>query len=141
MALRFENDPRFSFLHLGKTHIPGLPVIHHPVSATAAKPMAMRDALKRLEIDAAMIWSLCLETFSLTAYEAAAAGAAVITGPDSGNIAAFTREGHGLVLPDERSLIAMFESGEILTLARSLRQPPLYNMEFSNLTADLETVS
>lgn len=142
LAIRFEKDPRYTFLHLGKTEIPGLPLTHHPVSATAAKPMAMRDALKRLEIDAAMIWSLCLETFSLTAYEAAAAGAAIVTGPDSGNIAAFTREGgHGLVLPDERALSAMFESGEILTLARSLRQPPLYNMAFSNLTADLETVS
>lgn len=144
LAIRFEKDPRYTFVHLGKLRIPGLPIEHHPVSATAAKPTAMRDALKRLEIDAAMIWSLCLETFSLTAYEAAAAGAAIVTGPDSGNIAAFTREGgHGLVLRDEATLSAMFESGEILALARALRNPPLYNMEFSNLTADLiaETAS
>ncbi|WP_340645933.1 hypothetical protein, partial [Phenylobacterium sp.] len=138
LAIRFEKDPRYAFLHLGKTKIPGLPLEHHPVSATAAKPMAMRDALKRLDVDAAMIWSLCLETFSLTAYEAAAAGSAIVTGPDSGNVAAFTREGgHGLVLPDEAALTAMFESGEILSLARALRRPPLYDMEFSNLTADL----
>jgi hypothetical protein len=138
LAIRFEKDPRYSFLHLGKTKIPGLPLEHHSVSATATKPMAMRDALRRLDIDAAMIWSLCLETFSLTAYEAAAAGAAIVTGPDSGNIAAFTREGsHGLVLPHEAALTAMFESGEILALAREHRRPPLYNLEFSNLTADL----
>ena len=138
LAIRFEKDPRYVFLHLGKTPMPGLPLEHHAVSATARKPMAMRDALRRLEIDAAMIWSLCLETFSLTAYEAAAAGAAIVTGPDSGNIAAFTQGGgHGLVLPDEAALFAMFESGEILQLARARRAPPLYDLEFSNLTADL----
>ena len=123
---------------MGKTKIPGLPLEHHSVSATATKPMAMRDALRRLDIDAAMIWSLCLETFSLTAYEAAAAGAAIVTGPDSGNIAAFTLQGsHGLVLPHEAALTAMFESGDILALVREHRRPPLYNLEFSNLTADL----
>lgn len=138
LAIRFEKDDRYAFLHLGKTRLPGLPLEHHPVSATARAPMAMRNALKRLEIDAAMIWSLCRETFSLTAYEAAAAGAAIITGPDSGNIAAFTRDGgHGLVLPDEAALFSMFESGEILTLSRAARRPPLYDLEFSNLTADL----
>ena len=142
LAIAFEKDPRYVFLHLGKTKVGGLPLEHHPVSATATEPMAMRDALARLDVDAAMIWSLCLETFSLTAYEAAAAGAAIITGPDSGNIAAFTREGgHGLVLDDEAALTAMFESGEILSLARARRRPPLYDMEFSNLTADLEPAS
>ena len=100
----------------------------------------MRDALKHHGVDAAMIWSLCRETFSLTAYEAAAAGSAIITGPDSGNIAAFTREGgHGLVLPDEAALFELFASGEILALARGRRGARLYNMEFSNLTADLIT--
>ena len=138
LALHFENDDRYTFLHLGKATVPGLPITHHPVSATAAKPMAMRDALRHLEVDAAMIWSLCLETFSLTAYEAAAAGAAIVTGPDSGNVAAFAQEGgHGLVLQDEAALISMFESGEILQLARTRRAPTLYDLAFSNLTADL----
>lgn len=45
--------------------------------------------------------------------------------------------GHGVVLPHEFALTAMFESGEILTLSRARRRPPLYNLEFSNLTADL----
>ncbi|CAN5526457.1 hypothetical protein BH10PSE5_BH10PSE5_04920 [soil metagenome] len=138
LAIRFERDPRYAFLHLGKTPMSGLPLEHHPVSANARKPMAMRDALKRLDVDAAMIWSLCRETFSLTAYEAAAAGAAIVTGPDSGNIAAFTQGGgHGLVLPTEAALFAMFESGEILSLARARRAPPLFDLEFSNLSADL----
>ena len=53
--------------------------------ATPGQPQAMQDAAEALELDAALIWPLCRETFSFTAYEAAAAGAAVITGPDSGN--------------------------------------------------------
>ena len=62
----------------------------------------------------------------------------LITGPDSGNVAAFAAEGdHGLVLGDEHELEAMFESGEILRLARASRQPRLFELQFSKLTAEL----
>ena len=86
----------------------------------------------------AIIWPLCRETFSFIAYEAVAAGAAVITGPDSGNVAAFVDAGgHGLVLPDEAALGAILGSGEVQALARAQRKPHLYDLAFSGLTADL----
>ncbi len=85
-----------------------------------------------------LVWPLCRETFSFVAYEAVAAGCAVITGPDSGNVAAFVAEtGHGQVLPDEAALAAAFESGTILQLARARRRPMLYDLIYSALTLDL----
>ena len=93
---------------------------------------------ERFGIDAALVWPLCRETFSFTAYEAAAAGAAVLTNPDSGNVATFVAEGgHGRVLADEAALIALFESGEALELARAARRPTLYGLDFGALTAEL----
>jgi hypothetical protein len=102
----------------------GAPAIHHPVTVTADDPLAMRRAMAELSIDAAAVWSLCFETFSFAAYEATAAGVAVVTGPDSGNVAAFAaEEGRGVVLADEKELEAWFESGRILQFARSARRP------------------
>ncbi|WP_309644910.1 hypothetical protein, partial [Phenylobacterium sp.] len=138
LALRFADDPRYEFIHLAARTIGGLPIAHHPVSVTAEKPLAMRDAIRRLDVDAAMVWSICRETFSFTAYEAVAAGAAVVTGPDSGNVEAFAHEnGHGLVLDDEAALIAAFESGDILALSRDVRSPVVQDLKFSALTVDL----
>jgi hypothetical protein len=138
LALRFADDPRYSFLHLGTRTPPGALPQFHPVSVTAERPRAMQETLEALDVDAVLIWSLVRETFSFTAYEAVAAGAAVITGPDSGNVAAFVHEGgHGLVLPDDDALIAAMESGEILSLARDARDVELYDLAFSGLTLEL----
>lgn len=138
LAVRFADDPRYAFVHLGRRGVQGLPIEHHDVTVTPDHPQAMRDALERFEIDAALVWPLCRETFSFTAYEAAAAGAAVLTNPDSGNVATFVAEGgHGRVLADEAALIALFESGEALELARAKRRPTLYNLDFGALTAEL----
>jgi hypothetical protein len=138
LALKYAGDRRYAFLHLGVRTDAGLPIAHHPVMVGPAQPQAMCDAIEALGVDAAMVWPLCRETFSLTAYEAAAAGAAVVTGPDSGNVAAFVQEGGwGRVLTDEAALDAAFASGEILELAREVRNPKRYDLVFSGLTADL----
>lgn len=138
LAARFAHDPRYAFIHLASTPVAGSLAQHHPVTVTAEHPFAMRQAMEELSIDAAMVWSLCLETFSFVAYEAASAGAAVVTGPDSGNVAVFAaHEEYGLVLPDEHQLEAWFESGEILKLARARRNPKIYDLSFSKLTAEL----
>jgi hypothetical protein len=101
----------------------------------------MADALEGAEADAVLVWPLCRETFSFVAYEAVAAGCAVVTGPDSGNVQAFVAEGgHGLVL-DEAALTAAFESGSILELARARRRPMLYDLAYSALSLDLPAVS
>jgi hypothetical protein len=140
LALRFAGDRRYAFLHLAKNTVPGLPIAHHPVAVTDDRPFAMREAIEALGVDAAMLWSLCRETFSFATYEAVAAGAAVLTCPDSGNIARFVQAGgHGLVLDDEAALAEMFETGAILDLARARRTPTLYDMAFSSLTVDLLT--
>jgi len=138
LAARFAHDPRYAFIHLASTPVAGSLAQHYPVTVTADRPFAMREAMETLCIDAAMVWSLCLETFSFAAYEAASAGAAVVTYPDSGNVAVFASDAeHGVVLPDEHQLEAWFESGEILKLARARRNPATYDLSFSKLTADL----
>ena len=138
LAARFAHDRRYVFIHLASKPVSGCLAQHHPVTVTADHPFAMRQAMLELEADAAMVWSLCLETFSFVAYEAASAGAAVVTGPDSGNVAAFAAEsGHGVVLPDEHVLRAWFESGEILRLSRNARGARAHDLSFSKLTAEL----
>ena len=138
LAARFAGDPRYRFLHLASRPAPGAPFEHHSVSVNADHPQAMREALESLSVDVALIWSLCRETFSFATYEAAAAGVAVLTGPDSGNVAAFAAEGgFGRVLADEAELAALFASGEVLGLARDVRAPSAYDLVYSALTVDL----
>jgi hypothetical protein len=138
LAVRFADDPRYRFLHFGTRGIGGLPIEHHAVTVTAETPKAMQQALEAAQVDAVLVWPLCRETFSFTAYEAAAAGAAVLTNPDSGNVAAFVAGGrHGRVLLDEAGLIELFETGEVLELARAHRGASLYDLKFSGLTVDL----
>ncbi|MET0273492.1 MAG: hypothetical protein ABW360_10930, partial [Phenylobacterium sp.] len=115
-----------------------LPLSFHEVTVSEAQPRIMQATLEALEVDAVLVWPLCRETFSFTAYEAAAAGAAVITGPDSGNVAAFVADsGLGWVISDEAALTSAFESGAIAELARVRRKPRLYDLKFSALTVDL----
>ncbi|HEV2530854.1 MAG TPA: hypothetical protein VGT80_03910 [Phenylobacterium sp.] len=138
LALRFAEDPRYAFHHFGAQASAGLPVAFHAVSAKGYEPKAMQQALEAAQIDVALIWPLCRETFSFTAHEAVAAGAAVVTGPDSGNVAAFVAEGgHGRVLAGEQALASAFETGDIEGLARARRGARLYDLEFSALTMDL----
>ena len=98
----------------------------------------MQRTIEALEIDVAVIWSIFRETFCLAAYEAAGGGAAVITGPDSANTAAFVASSaQGRVLDGEAALAAAFAGGDLLDLARRARRPWLYDLAFSGMTADL----
>jgi len=134
LALKFADDPRYEFLHLGARGDATLPARFRAVTS------GMAAALEAAEPDAVLVWPLCRETFSFVAYEAVAAGCAVVTGPDSGNVAAFVDEtGHGQVLSGEAALTAAFETGAILELARAHRRPMLYDLRHSALTLDLPT--
>ena len=138
LVARHADDPRYQFIHLGGRTPPGLPLEFHKVTVTEAAPRAMQEAIETHQIDAVLIWPLCRETFSFLAYEAVAAGAAVITGPDSGNVAAFVGEtGHGVVLEGETALAAAFDSGDLADLSRARRKPAVYDLAFSALTVDL----
>ncbi|MDP2212210.1 hypothetical protein, partial [Phenylobacterium sp.] len=138
LVLRFAEDPRYEFLHLARDPASGLPLSFHPVTVSQANPRAMQAMLETLDVDAVMIWSLCRETFSFTTHEAAAAGAAILTGPDSGNVAAFVQAtGLGEVIADETALFELFESGEVLRFSRRQRAPAPADLTFSRLTIDL----
>jgi len=138
LAQRFEADSRYEFLHLGGAPDPSAPAAFHKVVVTGERPRAMQETLEALQADAALIWPLCRETFSFTAYEAAAAGAAVLTGPDSGNVAAFAADpARGRVLADEAALAEAFESGAVLALGRARRKAMLHDLAYSGMTGDL----
>ncbi len=138
LASRFGEDPRYEFIHLGARRDRAMPYRFVEVHAGPDNPMAMQQALEAADIDAVLIWSLCRETFSFVAYEAVAAGCAIVTGPDSGNVAAFVTEGgHGQVLADEVALMTAFQTGDITQLARARRRPMLYDLIYSALTLDL----
>lgn len=138
LALTLAEDPRYEFLHLGGRPDPSAPAAFHPVMVTGDQPLAMQEAVEALHVDAALIWPLCRETFSFTAYEAFAGGAAVITGPDSGNVAAFAADkAVGRVLPDEAALVQAFRSGDVLALGRRARKARVFDQAYSGLTADL----
>jgi len=137
---RFIDDSRYEFHHLGKRPDPTVEIRFTPVEPSddaeaAVDPMAA--AVEALAIDVAVIWSLCPETFCFTAYEAVAGGAAIVTNPDAGNVPRFTRErGLGQVVDDEHALMDLFESGEVLVLARATRGEALYSLAYSHMTAD-----
>jgi hypothetical protein len=138
LALRFAGDRRYEFLHLGARGVGGLPIGFEAVRVTSARPRAMQEALEAARADAVLVWPLCRETFSFTAYEAVAAGAAVLTHSDTGNVAAFVEAGaHGRVLADEAALLDLFETGAVRALSRARRKPSLYKLEFSDMTAGL----
>ena len=136
LVQRFAGDPRYAFLQFGSQGAGYAGMGFVEASVSAATPHAMRDALARAGVDVALTWSLCAETFGFTALEAAAAGAAVLTGPDSGNIAAQVLAGlGGRVLADEAALVSAFETGEVLCLSRSARSADVRDLVFSELTA------
>ena len=140
LATDFAADPRYRFLHLGARRDPRTDIEFHPVSVSLADPQAMRHALEALEVDVAVIWSIFRETFCLAAYEAIAAGAAIVAPPDSANVAALLAAGaDGRVLADEAALRRALASGELADLARRVRKPRLYDLTFSGMTADLLT--
>lgn len=138
LLVQYVDDPRYAFFHLGAQSEAGLAVEHHEVRVTAERPRAMQETLEALEIDVVLFWPLWRETFSFTVYEAIAAGCAVITGPDSGNVAAVVAAtGAGWVLPDEAALEAAMAEGRPAELARAARRPMLYDLNLSGMTVDL----
>lgn len=137
LVLRHEGDARYQFLHLGAEREAGLPLAFHEVRVGSEKPHAMREALERLEVDVLVFWPLWRETFSFLVHEAVAAGCAVLTGPDSGAVAAVVRAHDcGWVL-SEAELADGFATGRPAELSRAARRPMLYDLAFSGMTADL----
>lgn len=140
LVRQFVSAEQYEFHHLCTNRSEGVPVRFTRVAADYKNPIAMASAIEQLQIDIALIWSICPETFCFTAHEALAAGAAVLTNADSGNVAALLKsaewEGHGAVLTEEE-LFALFRSGNAAKFHRSVRQPEHFDIKLSNVTADL----
>lgn len=137
LALRHARDSRYHFFHLGKFEEIGLPVHFVNVEVGAENPRAMLDAVAEHEIDVAIIWSLCPETFSFVGHEAIAGGAYVIAPRSSGNLGRLVDvSGKGVTLEDESDLFALFKSGDAYLFSRQVRAAEVSDLRYSNLTAD-----
>lgn len=137
LAERFAGDPRYEFHHFGNTPDLRARVNFHRVAVSAEHPAAMIEAVRAHGIDLAVIWSICPETFCLTAHEAAAGGAKVIAFADSGGAAELAgRPGLGAVLPSEDELTLFFASPKAVELARAPR-PAAGGLKLSGMSMDL----
>ncbi len=138
LVRRYTGDPRYSFHHLAKETDDSVPTQWTSVGPTADDPAPMISAVRDLELDVALIWSLWPETFCFAAYEAVAGGAAIVTNPDSGNVHDLIRQVNcGMVIEDDTVLNELFASGEVLALARSTRVVRPQTLIYSRMTADL----
>lgn len=141
LVARFGSDPRYEFHHLSAVREPRVAARFTRVEPSPSSPQPMMPAIEKLGLDVALIWSLWPETFCIAAHEAVAAGVAVITGPGSGNVAAFVAgdAARGQVLPNEAALFDLFASGAAGDLSRAARRPVLSDLIFSGMVADLVT--
>lgn len=88
----------YSFYHFGIAGEDCRHIKNIPVSIKDNKS-SMIDELRKHEIDAVVLWSICPETYSYTFYEAFSANCFIITNEDSGNIAEQVKKHkNGLVL-------------------------------------------
>lgn len=138
LVLKLDDDPRYEFHHLGKGRRGGLPVTYREVVACESEPDLMRRATAATRLDVAIMWSIWPETFCLTAYEALAGGAAIVTNKCAGNVVDLVEEiGPGVVLKNEADLFAAFETGDILRFARARRSVQHCHLEYSAMTLEL----
>lgn len=114
-----KSDPRYEFYRFGY----GASKQENPkevdVIVTPEDPTAMIRAIEKFEIDVAIIWSECHESFSFVTCEALAAGASVITRSGAGNIPFLTKNldpDRSVILNTESELISFFNSGRALNL-------------------------
>ena len=74
-------------------------------------PMAMLNALRQNNVDVAILWSLCKETYSYTYFECYAANVFVVTDENSGNIAfQVLKNGNGKVVGSATELLNLFDN-------------------------------
>lgn len=137
LAERFADDPRYEFHHFGDTPDLRARVNFHRVVVSPEHPAAMLEAVRKHAIDLAVIWSICPETFCLTAHEAVAAGARLIAFADSGGAAALAcRPGMGAVLGSEAELGEFFASAAAGDLAQA-PHPGVGRLALSRMSLDL----
>jgi hypothetical protein len=119
--------------HLGSDDqsLPGVRFI--PVDGSTEG--GMTQALLRIGVDAAFLWPLIPETFSLVAHEAIAAGCQIVTNARSGNVVvASERCGRDLTFDDSRQLKRALVTGSLAALLREQPLGPPSDFVWSGLT-------
>jgi len=120
LVRNFSGDSRYRFYHLGLNPDPSLDAKHVEVRVSPEKPDAMQRAIRDNKIDVALVLSIWPETFCLTAYEAIAGGAAVVTTESSGNVARMVRDrGQGLVVASDEELLDCFRSDKLVNTVKT----------------------
>lgn len=118
----FYKKAKYDFYYFGVHEVPpGITAVK--VSTSRSDPEAMIRALRENQIDLVVHISPTPETFSLTAHEALAAGAFIVTNRMSGNTARLVEQsGRGCVLERESDLLTAFEDHRIAHLAEAAQQ-------------------
>lgn len=107
-----DYDEQYDLFVLGDGKCEGK-VTKVTVSVSKDGPNAMIDAIRKHNIDVAFLWSTRPETYSYTFYESYVSGCYIITGSQSGNIAAMTRGYQcGQVFETEKKLFSYLENEE-----------------------------
>ena len=142
LAAALEGHGAYRLVHLTalpqQVPLPGVEAIE--ASVTAAARGAMTDALIAAAIDLVLVLSPWPETFCLVTYEAMAAGADIVTVPDSGNVADVALEtGRGIVVADTAALVEFFASGAAIEYVRMAgdQGSPMGRIESRGMTATL----
>lgn len=137
LAAIFAGDARYRFFHLGSPRPPSdRNITHVDVSITESGRKAMTEAVYEHQIDVAVNWSLCFETFSFTAHEALAGGAFVVARRGAGHVwpaICDVDPRRGCAVEDEEALLRLFKTGEVLRLAGQ-RRPGVFTV--SGATAE-----
>jgi GT2 family glycosyltransferase len=124
------------FLHLGAERKAIAGIDWQCVQVSAQDPEAMVQALTENAVDFVFHWANWPETFSFTTFEALAAGAWVITRPESGNVAATMAQIEpGLVFPDDKALLAALADGRLAGIAADLRRKRAASQRTSHRSA------
>jgi len=138
---RFKADTRYRFVHFSAFDPITNLADHIRVQVTANDPQAMIKAIKAEKTDLVLHWANCFETFSLSCFEALAAGAFVVTNKDSGNVAAkIGQSKRGAVLADSSTLLEFFDSQlavKTARLARKMRSKQIDNYVFGRLSFEI----
>lgn len=109
-----DKNSDYDYYVLGRTdeHLPNVKEVE--VSFIEDGPDAMIKAIRKNEIDVALLWSPWPETYSYTFYESYVGGAFILTNENSGNIQAKTLElDCGKVLKGVNELLRYVSSDEL----------------------------
>ena len=117
ITAKYKNDPGYSFYIFNSDDLVYKDMIKVPVRFTEDRMDAMTKALIENGIHAVFLWSLWPETYSYTFFESYSANCFVITGRESGNIAAAVQKyGNG------RTFVSFSEFDAFLTNSKVLKQ-------------------